>query len=185
MDAEGVVPSLALTRREAQQTIAKASESPTFGKGTYRELAKLTTKAGGQGRFLDHPPLISRITEGESPETLAGMEVLLDQYFASLEPQRRVLLERYRLVDAVRQVVGVAGVGRRNAVALLQGDSTRNMLMLQVREASVAGLEVLGKPSLFESQGERVVRGQRLCQAESDPFLGWAREADGRDYYIH
>jgi Uncharacterized protein conserved in bacteria (DUF2252) len=43
--------------------------------------------------------------------------------------------------------------------------------------------------SEFKHQGERVVRGQRVTQAASDPFLGWTTgiPADGtqeRDYYV-
>jgi hypothetical protein len=37
---------------------------------------------------------------------------------------------------------------------------------------------------VYDHQGERVVAGQRLMQATSDNFLGWARGADGRDYYV-
>jgi len=33
------------------------------------------------------------------------------------------------------------------------------------------------------NQGERVVQGQRLMQAQSDIFLGWTR-MDGRDYLV-
>jgi Uncharacterized protein conserved in bacteria (DUF2252) len=44
-------------------------------------------------------------------------------------------------------------------------------------------------PSEYKHQGERVVRGQRLMQAASDPFLGWTSglRVDGaaaKEYYV-
>jgi hypothetical protein len=33
-------------------------------------------------------------------------------------------------------------------------------------------------------QGRRVVDGQRILQAASDVFLGWARDAGGRHFYL-
>jgi len=37
---------------------------------------------------------------------------------------------------------------------------------------------------LVNMQGERVVRGQRVLQAASDVFLGWATAPSGRYVYI-
>ena len=39
-------------------------------------------------------------------------------------------------------------------------------------------------PSEFGHQGERVVSGQRLMQAASDVFLGWATGPYGHHYYV-
>jgi len=39
-------------------------------------------------------------------------------------------------------------------------------------------------PSEFANAGERVVAGQRLIQPASDPFLGWYRSIDGRQFYV-
>src|SRR6187200_1623716 len=49
-----------------------------------------------------------------------------------------------------------------------------------------AVLEAYTEPHLHEHQGERVVFGQRLMQAASDPFLGWFRGSGprGLDYYV-
>ena len=179
VDAEAVAPILGTTPKQAEQVIARARSGTVL-----QELSKLTQVTPGGRRFLDRPPLIEHITEGSSPETLGGMAELLGQYQASLEPERRVLLERYRLADAVRKVVGVGSVGTRCAVALLIGASDDDALFLQVKEAQASVLEAVAEPSPFPNHGERVVRGQRLCQAASDAFLGWVRAADGRDYYV-
>jgi uncharacterized protein (DUF2252 family) len=50
--------------------------------------------------------------------------VIRDQfaaYRATLQPDRRQLLERFEFVDAARKVVGVGSVGTRCFIVLLQG----------------------------------------------------------------
>jgi hypothetical protein len=48
-----------------------------------------------------------------------GLREVIVAYRASLEPERRVLLDRYRLIDFARKVVGVGSVGTRAWMALL------------------------------------------------------------------
>ncbi len=57
------------------------------------------------------------------------------------------------------------------------------MLILQVKEARKSVLEPYLSSEQYANQGERVVRGQRLMQAASDVFLGWAKSGD-RDFYV-
>ncbi|MDQ1432025.1 MAG: hypothetical protein QOF40_2627, partial [Actinomycetota bacterium] len=57
-------------------------------------------------------------------------------------------------------------------------------LFLQVKEAEVSALARYGGASEYEHEGERVVTGQRLVQAASDVFLGWATGASGHHYYV-
>ena len=61
-------------------------------------------------------------------------------------------------------------------------------LFLQAKEAQPSVLAAYCGRSQYSNQGERVVAGQRLMQAQSDIFLGWTRAAapDGgeRDYYV-
>ncbi len=180
VNAESVAPILGSTHKEAERTIAKAMN----GSSNSQLLAKLTVKGDGGRRLLDRPPLIEHITTGDSPETFEGMAALHDQYRDCLDPERQVLLDRYRLVDAARKVVGVGSVGTRCAVALLIGASDEDSLFLQVKEAQASVLEAVAGRSPYDNHGERVVRGQRLDQAASDTFLGWVRARDGRDYYV-
>jgi uncharacterized protein (DUF2252 family) len=180
VNAESVAPVLGATHKEAERTIAKAMA----GSSNSVELAKMTLSADGTRRFVDKPPLIEHITQGRSPETLEGAQVLDVQYRDCLEPERRILIDRYRIVDVVRKVVGVGSVGTRCSVALLIGASEDDALFLQAKEAQASVLEAVAGVSTFPNHAERVVRGQRLCQAASDLFLGWVRGDDGRDYYI-
>jgi uncharacterized protein (DUF2252 family) len=46
-------------------------------------------------------------------------------------------------------------------------------LFLQIKEAQQSVLAPFAGPGEYEHQGERVVMGQRLTQAATDPFLGW------------
>src|SRR5207245_6168087 len=62
-------------------------------------------------------------------------------------------------------------------------------LFLQAKEAQPSVLADYAGRSQYTNQGERVVAGQHLQQAQSDIFLGWARTpnpADGvaRDFYV-
>ena len=117
-----------------------------------------------------------------------ALQELLRGYRNTLEFDRRVLLEQFRLVDFARKVVGVGSVGTRAWIALLLGRDGEDPLFLQIKEAEASVLERALGPSEFSNHGERVVTGQRLMQAASDIFLGWLHVESGldgkpRDFY--
>ena len=104
-------------------------------------------------------------------------------YRATLQDDRRDLLERFEIVDAARKVVGVGSVGTRAFIVLLQGRDAHDPLFLQIKEATASVLEEhLGK-SKYRQHGERVVQGQRMMQAASDIYLGWTKGLDVRRHY--
>ena len=78
---------------------------------------------------------------------------------STLEHDRRVLLEEFRLVDFARKVVGVGSVGTRAWIALMLGRDGQDPLFLQMKEAEASVLEEFLGPSEFENHGERVVVG--------------------------
>ncbi len=96
-------------------------------------------------------------------------------YRATLQGDRRHLLERFEIVDMARKVVGVGSVGTSAYIALLQGRDDQDPLFLQVKQATASVLEDHLPKSRFKNPGERVVQGQRLMQAASDIFLGWTK----------
>jgi hypothetical protein len=57
-------------------------------------------------------------------------------------------------------------------------------LFVQVKEARQSVLEPYAQASRYGHQGERVVQGQRILQAASDIFLGWATGPTGRHFYL-
>jgi len=114
---------------------------------------------------------------------------VLESYKATLPDNHRFMLERFRLVDVARKVVGVGSVGMRAWMMLLTGRDGSDPLFLQIKEASESVLEPYLSKSEFSNSGQRVVEGQRLMQASSDIFLGWLRAEqtfDGvpRDFYV-
>ena len=95
-------------------------------------------------------------------------------YRATLRDDQRRLLEQFEVVDMARKVVGVGSVGTRAFIVLLQGRDQHDPLFLQVKEATASVLEGQLPKSRYKEHGERVVDGQRMLQAASDIFLGWA-----------
>jgi len=131
-------------------------------------------------QIQDERPLIVHLDDAERARRL---ELDIIHYRDTLEPDRQTLLNRYHLVDLATKVVGVGSVGTRCYVALFLGRDDRDSLLLQIKEAQASVLErYLGK-SRYANHGERVVNGQRLMQAASDIFLGWARGLR-HDYYV-
>ena len=104
-------------------------------------------------------------------------------YRATLQPDRRQLLERFQLVDMARKVVGVGSVGTRAFIVLLQGRDGQDPLFLQVKEATLSVLEDHLPRSRYRQPGERVVQGQRLMQAASDIYLGWTKGVQAERYF--
>jgi len=110
-------------------------------------------------------------------------------YQETIRADAREVLSRYYFGDFARKVVGVGSVGTEAFIILLMGDRPDEPLFLQLKEAQESVLAPYAGPSEYKHQGERVVKGQRLTQAASDPFLGWTRgiPADrhtARDYYV-
>ena len=140
---------------------------------------KLVADEGGDLRIVDQPPLMFH-----SPDlTMEIVEAFLEQYRESLAADRRVLLDRYRFVDAAIKVVGVGSVGTRCLVALFMSEGG-HPLLLQVKEANQSVLEPYVDAPPAMHNGERVVLGQHLMQPASDIFLGSATSLAGRDFYV-
>ena len=153
-------------------------------------LSKLCEVDGGSYRIVSQPPIIvpSRdlsTTYGLSPDEV--MPVIRDRfraYRATLQDDRRHLLERFEIVDVARKVVGVGSVGTRAFIVLLQGRDAHDPLFLQIKEATASVLEAYLPSSRYRQHGERVVQGQRMMQAASDIYLGWTKGLDtSRNFY--
>jgi uncharacterized protein (DUF2252 family) len=173
--------------KRGEKTLAKART-----KDSMSAFSKLTRVVDGEARIVAEPPLIVPLTdlvEGKAGnEIFEELHELLRSYRATLEHDRRVLLEKFRLVDFARKVVGVGSVGTRAWIALMLGRDGQDPLFLQLKEAEASVLEQFLGPSEFDNHGERVVAGQRLMQATSDIFLGWVHVEAGldgqpRDFY--
>lgn len=162
----------------AARSIAKQSKARTH-QGTAQ---KLVTEEDGRRRIILDP--MKRRDEGMTQEQrVRGYEEVYDTYLASIPPHLRRLVGRFRRVDSVRQIVGVGSVGMRVWLHLLEGDSGRQPLFSQAKQATTSVYEEFLGPSEFTNHGERVVVGQRLIQTASDIFLGHMH-VRGHDYYV-
>jgi len=160
----------------AEKTFAKARSRDSL-----QAAGKLTEVVDGSRRIVEQPPLVMHLKELDENEATAS---LFAQYKATLEDDRRELLERFEVVDIARKVVGVGSVGTRCIIVLLLGRDSDDPLFLQVKEAGPSVLEPYLGRSRFVHGGHRVVAGQRLMQAASDIFLGWMTgKPAGRQFY--
>jgi uncharacterized protein (DUF2252 family) len=173
--------------RRTRKQVAKARTRDSM-----TAFSKLTHAVNGSVRIVDQSPLIVPIDQlapdGEGQEMFEALRQLIRNYRATLEFDRRILLEEFELTDFARKVVGVGSVGTRAWIALLLGRNGQDPLFLQMKEAEASVLEGFLSNSEFQNHGERVVTGQRLMQAQSDIFLGWVHVDAGldgkpRDFY--
>ena len=130
-------------RRNLKRTMAKARTKDNLG-----AMSRFAGMLDGQPRIIADPPLIVPLgdlldDQMQREEVEQGLRDIIAAYRATLEPERRVLLDQYRLVDFARKVVGVGVVGTRSWMALLLGDNERDPLFLQAKEAGPSVLEAV------------------------------------------
>lgn len=170
--------------KAAKKTMRKAHTRDSL-----HALSRFAEVVDGRYRIVSQPPVVVPQRElhgawGLSVDRIR--QVVEDQFQAyqtTLSADRRLLLERYTIVDMARKVVGVGSVGTRAFMVLLEGRDTGDPLFLQVKEATRSVLEDQLPPSRFETPGQRVVEGQRLMQATSDIFLGWTTGVQDDRYF--
>jgi uncharacterized protein (DUF2252 family) len=173
--------------KATEKMAAKAHSSDSM-----KALSKLTVEVDGQRQIVSQPPLIEPVEEifsGVQADAIYRLiREVVGKYVRTLQSDRRHLVEYFTLVQVARKVVGVGSVGTRAWIVLMTGADGTEPLFLQAKEAQPSVLAAYCGRSQYSNQGERVVAGQHLMQAESDIFLGWTHVIgpDGvdRDYYI-
>ncbi|MEU1176332.1 DUF2252 domain-containing protein [Streptomyces sp. NPDC005820] len=176
IDADSLLPLLrsARHRRRAEASLTRARRRTSL-----HALGKLTERVDGRHRIIHDPPLLEPAGVSDS----AALRKIFSDYRSTLPEERRLLLDRYRYVDAARKVVGVGSVGLRCFIVLLTGRDADDPLFLQIKEARASVLEAHLPSGPYTHPGHRVVAGQRLLQAASDIFLGWMTGPQGRAFY--
>lgn len=162
-------------RNLAQSEIRKAKSR------TSRDMAlEATERVGGKLRIKDEAPLTYHF-RAANPREANRFDAMIRKVFAdyrqTLPEDRRVLFDRYELVDTAIRLAGVGSVGTRCYVSLFMANG-ENPLFLQVKEARASALQDYLPRSKFANHGQRVVTGQRLLQSSSDIFLGWTESAE-------
>ena len=174
---------LAMLPQDRKAVLSKRIAKATATSSSELVFPKLVDQTVGQPRIHDTQPTLFH---GEQSRAAFDMDMLreaLAKYRETLAEDRRVLLDRYRLVDAAIKVVGIGSVGTLCMVVLMMSVAD-SPLFLQVKQANASVLEAYAGKSAYPHHGQRVVEGQRLMQPASDLFLGWVIGPEGRHFYI-
>jgi uncharacterized protein (DUF2252 family) len=143
----------------------------------------------GSRQLVDNPPRLVHL----EPEQEGRVEEILARYRASVPANVALLLSQHEVTDVARLVSGVGSVGTRCFIIVMTGPR-REPLVLQLKEAGDSVVNEFGGVPIVASPGAhpelvranpsyRVVAGQRILQAASDPLLGWFT-AEGSSFYV-
>ncbi len=170
IDFEYIIEKMA--DKEMKRFYSKKLSGASEQSAHEKEFAKLAFSSGDTPRIIDQPPLIYHL--GDDRDALMRETVLktLVEYRQSLIPARRMLIDRFEMVDYAVKVVGVGSVGTFCGIILMMSGNG-DPLFLQFKEARQSVLEPYCGASPFLHAGHRVVAGQRAMQSASDIFLGW------------
>jgi uncharacterized protein (DUF2252 family) len=177
------------TAKKQEKATRKAAQKART-RDSLQALSKLGELVDGRYRIVSQPPIVVPARDVDpasygltADELQHAVHEQFRAYRATLQPDRRHLLEQFELIDVARKVVGVGSVGTRAFIVLLQGRDQQDPLFLQVKEATASVLEDHLPKSGYKQPGERVVQGQRMMQAASDIYLGWTKRAQANRYF--
>jgi uncharacterized protein (DUF2252 family) len=165
-------------KKIAKSRLKKATEYTAHTK----EFVKLAVAEGFPPRIRDEPPLIYHDESSDAIKHHKELDRAFAKYRHTLQPRRRVLLDRFRIVDIAIKVVGVGSVGTYCGIMLMISGSG-DPLFLQFKEARASVIEPYIGSSIYKHHGQRVVVGQRMMQSASDIFLGWTN-GPTRQFYV-
>lgn len=166
-------------RKRLQKRLVKARQRSVLE----HEYPQLVTTAGIAPVIKENPPLIFRFHDHENEEQLAFFRQAFADYRETLNEDRRLLLDRYMVMDFAMKVVGVGSVGTICGIILLMAGA-HDPLFLQIKQARPSVLEPYTAKSRHSNNGERIVHGYRMMQSASDIFLGWTEGKLGRQFYL-
>ena len=108
------------------------------------DFPKMVESSGGKFVIKDNPPLIYHDQAINLESERDNILTALGQYRMSLQDDRKVLFDRYRLADIAVKVVGVGSVGTFCAVLLMMAEDD-DPLLLQVKEARASVLGAVSR----------------------------------------
>ncbi|MBL7903130.1 MAG: DUF2252 domain-containing protein [Bacteroidia bacterium] len=180
INEKNILESLNDSARAGAEKIMKKARERTH----MQVLGKLTDLVDEKYRLRENAPFLVRETKTQTGRPIEeAIGIFLESYISTLSEDRKYLLQKYRVVDVARKVVGVGSVGTRCWVILLMGNNQDDPLFLQLKEANASVLEPYLSKTKYKNHGQRVVEGQRLIQAAPDIFLGWG-QIDGLQFYV-
>ncbi len=107
-----------LTSDQELKKLRKKVLAKAMSRDAQSEFVKLAHVVGGVPRIKDQPPLIYHVDESDTPQYKKRLAKALEMYRESLPVERRVLFDRYELVDNAIKVVGIGSVGTVCGIAL-------------------------------------------------------------------
>ena len=135
---------LAMLPKYQKAVLSKRIAKATARSSSELVFPKLVDSEGGQHRIRDTPPTIFHDETSRGTNYLEMCLEILGKYRDTLAEDRRVLFDRYRLVDVAIKVVGIGSVGTLCMVALMMSIAG-HPFFLQVKE--VAGfIETVFRP---------------------------------------
>ncbi len=181
IDAERLLPTIRdkEARLRFEKRLARARQRSVLE----HEFPELATLSGLTPAIKENPPLIFHWHEQGHEEQTALVHRAFASYRETMQADRRLLLDRFTLMDFAIKVVGVGSVGTFCGILLLMA-SEHDPLFLQFKHARPSVLEAYAGKSQHANHGERVVHGCRMMQSASDLFLGWTEGDAGRHFYI-
>ncbi len=181
IDAEQLIPTI--RDEEARKRIQKRLATAREHSALEHDFPELVTTSGFSPSIKENPPLIYHMREVGHEEQTANLEAAFARYRETMQEDRRLLLDRFKLMDTALKVVGVGSVGTYCGIMLLMA-SDHDPLFLQFKQARPSVLEPYAGKSLHPNDGQRIVHGCRMMQSASDLFLGWTEGALGRQFYV-
>jgi uncharacterized protein (DUF2252 family) len=167
------------SRERVQKRLAKARERSVLE----HEFPELVTNVGLAPAIKENPPLIYHWNEQGHEELSANLNRAFARYRETMQEDRRLLLDRFKLTDMAIKVVGVGSVGTYCGILLMMA-SQHDPLFLQFKQARPSVLEAYAGASPHSNNGQRIVHGCRMMQSASDLFLGWTEGDLGRHFYV-
>lgn len=114
-----------------QKQISKAQQNNNQG-----VLGKITQRDGDRVKIIDNPPFVSHLERNLYGAPLIDvLDQTLEGYKKSLRPDYQQLLQRYRVVDYARKVVGIGSVGLGCWILYMEGLDEGDPLFLQFKRA--------------------------------------------------
>jgi uncharacterized protein (DUF2252 family) len=181
IDVESLIPTI--QDEEARERLKKRLRKARERSVLEHDFPELVHTAGLTPTIKENPPLIYHPHDQGYDEMWANLRRAFERYRETLQEDRRLLLERYKLMDMAIKVVGVGSVGTFCGVLLLMAGEN-DPLFLQFKQARPSVLEPYAGKCLQPNNGQRIVHGSRMMQSASDLFLGWTEGQHGRQFYV-
>lgn len=181
IDAEQVIPTI--RNKEARLRTEERLRKARAHSVLEHDFPELVVTMGKAATIKENPPLIYHAREQTAAEQIANVKTAFARYRESLQEDKRMLLDRFQIMDMAVKVVGVGSVGTFCGIVLLMA-SERDPLFLQFKQARSSVLEPYAGKSQHSNHGQRIAHGCHMMQSASDLFLGWTEGVEGRHFYI-